>query len=138
MARQLTTEQTVARDEKRAKFQAMALSIAEMTDDQRAELASKMPALATIEGRPLSMHNSCLIATQLPTATIVGGFRQWLAAGRCVAKGQRGLSIWIPTSRKGKSEDGQADGTADVYFVAGTVFDISQTVELDTQPNTAE
>ena len=107
-----------------------------MTEDERAELVTKVGAVVTCEGRALSPFNSCLVLTQLPTASVVGGFRQWLDKGRCVRKGEHGLMIWIPT---GKAEKGEADapppegeGIDDsaprrAGFIAGTVFDVSQT-----------
>lgn len=68
--------------------------------------------------------------------TVVAGFRQWIKAGRCVCKGEHGLTIWVPVGGKkavrieeqGSNEsETQEDG---VSFVLGTVFDISQTREL--------
>ncbi len=122
-------------DERKARFRTLAKQIADMTDAQRAELAAKVVGLANIEGRSLSLYNSCFIASQCPTATIVGGFRQWLNAGRCVRKGETGLMIWVPIFKK--SDNGQDAGTSDAKakpddtrFLIGTVFDVSQTDEL--------
>lgn len=107
-----------------------------MSDAARAELAAQLPGLVTVEGRALSFKNTCLVAVQKPDATMVGGFRQWLKAGRCVAKGSVGLMIWVPTGKRDSEapaaadketggEDGERPG-----FIMGTVFDVSQTVEL--------
>jgi hypothetical protein len=52
-----------------------------MTDDERAALVAHVGAVVTCEGRALSVHNSCLVLTQFPTASMVGGFRQWKAHG---------------------------------------------------------
>jgi antirestriction protein ArdC len=89
----------------------------------------KVGAIVTCEGRSLSPFNTCLVLNQLPTASMVGGFRQWLDKGRAVKKGEHGLMIWIPT--KGKDDKPTAEDieqeTARPNFVMGTVFDISQT-----------
>lgn len=100
MKRQLTPEQKAKSEARREKFRALAKQISSLSDDARQMLAAKLPALATIEGRILSLHNACLIAVQKPDATIVGGFRQWLDAGRCVRKGECGLMIWVPTGKR--------------------------------------
>lgn len=41
----------------------------------------------------LEFKNTMLLFTQKPNASIVGGFKQWLKAGRVVQKGQG--AIWI-------------------------------------------
>lgn len=102
----------------------LAGKISQMTEQQRLEMAQKMPVL-TIEGHPLSPFNACLVASQKPDVTIVGGFKQWITHGRCVAKGQHGLGIWIPCKPKKGSQDEEK-----VFFTFGNVFDISQTIEL--------
>ena len=124
MKRTLTPEQQQRRE---ARYQ-LARDIAAMTEEQRASLAARS-SIATIEGRTLSPFNACMVASQCPNATIVGGFRQWLAAGRCVRKGEHGFAIWCPTSKK--TED-DSEETA-VRFVLGTVFDVSQTDEITDQ-----
>lgn len=142
MKKQATAEQKAAAEARRAKFRAIAKQIADMTDAQRAELSARCPVIVTVEGRALSGKNSLLVAFQCPTATMVGGFRQWIKAGRCVRKGQRGLMIWVPTG--GKKEDGASGEKApqtdaeETRFVMGTVFDVSQTRALDEAPDLAE
>jgi hypothetical protein len=140
MARhQPTAQQKAAAAERRAQFTELANRVAEMTDDERAALVLKLGAIVTCEGRALSVHNSCLVLTQLPTASMVGGFRQWKAHGRSVKRGEHGLMIWVPTARKTDAEPTasavppaadaeQPEGEAKrAGFVMGTVFDISQT-----------
>jgi hypothetical protein len=103
---------------------------------------ARVGAIVTCEGHALSVHNSCLVLAQLPTASVVGGFRQWKEHGRSVRKGERGLMIWVPTSCKADAEqpapeaqppaEGQTEGGARRSgFVMGTVFDISQTEPTD-------
>ena len=127
----LTDDQIAARDARRARFSALAKQIAAMTDAERATLAaSLMPT--TIEGRPLSVHNACLIAVQCPTATLVGGFNQWITAGRCVRKGEHGLMIWAPTKPRETTTETQESDTDHRAFIMVTVFDIQQTEPLAT------
>lgn len=114
--------------EKKSRFDAMIKQIAAMCDEEREALAARSP-IVTIEQRPLSARNQCLIAMQRPSATIVGGFRQWLNAGRCVRKGEKGLTILVPAAKKGKPD--QPAESDSVWFMRGTVFDISQTAPTD-------
>lgn len=73
-----------------------------------------------------SMRNVWLIYTQCPTATHVAGYHKWLELGRHVRKGETGISILAPLTRKTKDEEG-----GDTYYISGfktaTVFDIGQT-----------
>lgn len=137
MKRTLTAEQAAARDERRGRMRAIAKQISAMSEEQRQALAARCP-VATIEGRTLSLHNQCMVATQLPSATVVGGFRQWITAGRAVRKGEHGLAIWVPIGKK-TGENQPVDNhlsTSEAErpgFILGTVFDISQTQEIETQ-----
>lgn len=130
MKRTLTPEQEDAARERRNTFRALAGKIGRMTADERGALAASLPVIATVEGRTLSVFNQCLVASQCPTATLVGGFQQWIKAGRAVRKGEHGLAIWIPTMRQGKDEVSGEDETAETHFIMGTVFDVSQTGEI--------
>ncbi len=127
MKHKLTPEETAARDAKRARFQSLVKNLAAMPDAERAGLAVQCGAVLTVEGRGLSVTNTILCFLQRPGVSVVGGFRQWLAAGRCVRKGEHGLTIWIPLGAKaneaGETGDGKRFGTA-------TVFDVGQTVEF--------
>lgn len=102
-----------------------ATQIAAMSEAQRTELASLM-AITTIEGHALSMRNQLLCVMQTPAPiTVVGGFKQWLGAGRCVKKGEKALYILHPCAKK--SADGESAG---VYFREAAIFDVSQTQEV--------
>lgn len=134
MKRNLTPEQQSAADARRKSFRELAGRISRMSADERAALAARLPAIATIEGRTLSVFNACLIASQNPQATIVGGFRQWIKAGRAVRKGEHGLAIWIPTQRANNGDEHSGeDDSAETHFFLGTVFDVSQTQEVETE-----
>ena len=127
--RQATAEQKAAAAERRSKMRAIAKTISDLDAAQRASLAARSN-IVTIEGRALSVFNQCFAATQNPTATVVGGFRQWLAAGRAVRKGEHGIAIWVPCKRK--DADGQEGEADETRFILGTVFDVSQTIEVET------
>ena len=104
--RTLTPEQEAARAEKRAKVNALVKKVGAMSDGERQELFARFAGIVTCEGRQLSLTNTILCALQFPGATMVGGFRQWLKCGRCVAKGQKsGMSIFVPLGKKGAGED---------------------------------
>ena len=132
-----TAEQRQHAAERRGRFRALAAQVAEMSDDERAALVMRVGAIVTCEGRALSPFNSCLVLSQLPTASMVGGFWQWKDKGRAVRKGARGLMIWIPKHRGDASEEappvtdasgGESEEKAKrSSFVTGTVFDVSQT-----------
>jgi hypothetical protein len=136
--RQLTPEQIAARDARRARVKDLCKQIKAMSPEQRQALAMQHQ-IVTIEDRGLSPYNQCLIMMQKPDATIVGGFRQWLRDGRCVMKGESGLSIWIPRFPKAAGDGDEPIADADdVRFIAGVVFDVSQTVALEEQPQVTD
>ena len=88
----------------------------------------KAPAFLpqSIEGKGYSLTNTMLILLQAPYATVLGGFRQWKAAGRQVRKGERGILIWVPSVSRQEGE-GEGEGPAEVHFLTGYVFDVAQT-----------
>ena len=137
----LTPEQQAAKLARRERFKAIVKQVAEMTDEQRIALTQSVGAVLTVDGRALSVHNTCLLITQYPGVSLVGGFRQWLAQGRCVQKGQHGLMIWVPVRRKSKSVEETGDGEAEDQesqesrpgFIVGTVFDVKQTEMIKQQ-----
>jgi antirestriction protein ArdC len=90
-------------------------------------MAAQMPYLVTVEGHALSIHNACLVALQLPSATILGGYRQWQAAGRQVRKGEHGLMIWAPRMKK----DADTGDEERAGFIPINLFDVSQTDAAD-------
>lgn len=111
-----------------------------MPELERVQLANRL-GIVTCEGHELSLCNTMLVALQCPTASIVGGFRQWLKQGRCVKKGEHGMMIWCPTGGKPGEVPpmavivyGTEPPKADHRFIIGTVFDISQTAELEAEP----
>jgi hypothetical protein len=130
--RPLTPEQQARSDEKRAAMRNLCKKIAAMTDEDRTALAQSIPAIFTCEQRMLSDFNQCLLASQRPDATIVGGFRQWLKQGRVVRKGEHGSYIWVPLGAKEETADGSSSTVMhpdDRRFLMVAVFDIAQTEE---------
>src|SRR5262245_31491125 len=89
--------------------------VSAMPADARAALAVRA-GIRTIEGRELSVFNQCLVVNQFAAVSIVGGFQQWKRAGRSVAKGARGLAIWVPTGRRAGAGEGQAEPAAGDVF----------------------
>lgn len=143
MKKELSPEQTAKRDERRAKFKALWKQVADTPELERIEMANRL-GLVTCEGHSLSPGNQYLIALQCPTASVMGGFRQWLKHGRCVRKGEHGAMIWVPTGSKSVNEPttakaeivtaDESNGAGDTRFIIGTVFDIGQTDALTDQP----
>lgn len=134
MRRQPTAAQKAAAEARRNRFRELVKNVADMTDEQRAEIVNNFGAIVTCEGRVLSHFNTCLILSQTEgKASMVGGFNQWKDKGRSVKKGEHGLMIWIPSIRKGE-QGSESPTTGDVdkvemRFTMGTVFDITQTEE---------
>lgn len=127
--------------ERREKMRELSKRIAALSPEQRQAIANKN-GVFTIAGRPLSTFNTVFILNQNERASVVGGFRQWKDAGRSVKKGESGLALWVPCSKKETAapadapEGTEAEGARPSYII-GYVFDITQTQEGTTNP-TAE
>jgi hypothetical protein len=128
MRRPPTPEQKQKAVERREKFRALVRQVAQMSDSDRQAMIMSVGAVVTCEGRALSPTNTLLCLMQCSGVSMVGGFKQWLRQGRAVSKGQHGIAIWIPCAGK-KSEEGAEE--SETYFTMGTVFDISQTQEIE-------
>lgn len=133
MRREPTEAQRAAAAERRAAMRKLAKRVSAMTSDERNAIAARL-GVVTIEGRSLSPFNSCMVWCQNPTASVVGGFRQWIRAGRAVCKGEHGMAIWVPTIRTRKAPDSSPEvpDADSIGFVLGTVFDVTQTQEIET------
>jgi hypothetical protein len=136
MRREYTAEQKAATEARRERFRGFVKQIGKMTDEQRKVFADKMPVIVTADGHPLSGPNMMLVALQCPGVTVVGGFRQWLKHGRAVRKGEHGAMIWFPKAMNQRDTEPTTHDpeTNEVRFLIGTVFDISQTEEIQ-QPS---
>ena len=117
------------------KLQEVRKKLANLTEAELTMLKSKT-AIITVEGHHLSPTNRMMCYIQAEpmgiTPTIVGGYRQWQAAGKQVKKGEHGFSIMFPSGIK-KSEDGAVNDD-NLYFLAATVFDISQVEVKENKP----
>lgn len=132
MKKQRTAEQIAKSEERKKRMREYAAQIGKLSDQERLAMARACLVKKLEGGEPFSNFNQCMIALQLPTATVLGGFRQWLTAGRAVRKGQSGLGIWVPIGPKRTDEATGEKSTDKQGFILGTVFDISQTQEIET------
>jgi antirestriction protein ArdC len=74
-----------------------------------------------------SANNVILILMQRPDATRVAGYRTWLALGRQVRKGEKGLTILAPSRRTIEDEKTGEKKSVLTGFRTVAVFDIGQT-----------
>jgi hypothetical protein len=129
--RTLTPEQEAQKQARKERFSELCKKIKAMGDGEKAKWLQEAGAVYTVEGHALSPRNTILCYFQKPGITIVGGFKQWLAKGRCVRKGEHGISILVPCSHKQTNDSTGTEETSDTFFVCGTVFDVGQTDELE-------
>jgi antirestriction protein ArdC len=71
-----------------------------------------------------SFSNCYLIWLQCPLASYVMGYQQWKALGRQVRRGETGIAIIAPITKKREGEEKQYDL---VGYKSAVIFDISQT-----------
>lgn len=99
----------------------LAMSLAEGRSESLTEYLDAMSRF-----HAYSFGNCLLIAKQRPTATLVAGFHAWKKRGCSVKKGERGICILAPMTRR--ADDGEEDETKKVFgYRAVHVFDVSQT-----------
>lgn len=130
MKRQPTPEQKEKAEARRAHLRELAERVAAMTDEEKAALLDKVGTVLTCEGHPLSPKNSLLLAYQAEHVSMVGGYNQWINAGRQVRKGETSLGIWIPKEQKpdaNRPEGMISEQDLRPFFIFGSVFDITQT-----------
>lgn len=103
-----------------------------------AELTEQVETLRTSEGwtawletaarfHRYSVGNQLLIAMQREDATYVAGFKTWQALGRQVRKGERGIRILAPCTRKVHDDEDDTERVVVAGFRPVAVFDIAQT-----------
>jgi len=85
------------------------------------EIAKQYPALIA----RFSVRNCMMILAQKGDAVECAGFHDWRKVGRTVRKGEKGLAIVVPMTRKND------DGDDDTWFTWRYVFDITQTEALE-------
>jgi len=137
--RHITEEQKAKTKERRQILRQIVKEIAKMSEDQRKAISEKMGLLVNPNGHPFSLFNTLLIASQgAQNPTILGGFKQWREHGRAVKKGEHGYAIFFPVTPKNGDQDEPKEEDIEedtLKFYIGYVFDISQTIEIETQNN---
>jgi len=118
----------------------------ERLEEMHGALVAKTAALVTSEGwmeylafaarfRQYSFNNTMLILIQKPDATRVASYKKWQELGRQVRKGEKGLQIFAPMTRRAKPEEGgDEERRVLVGFRLVSTFDVSQT-EGDALPD---
>lgn len=74
-----------------------------------------------------SFRNIVMIYEQMPEASRVAGYRVWQKLGRQVRKGETGITIFAPVTRKIEDKDSGDSKRIISGFKTATVFDVSQT-----------
>jgi hypothetical protein len=127
-----------SREEKHERIQQMtAEALGQLSDALDAGRSETLKAYLTTMAKfhTYSFGNQMLIAWQRPDATHVAGFHAWKKLGRTVNKGEHGIMILAPITRKvGTAEEHHADGTTETEGIRRLVnvkpvyvFDINQT-----------
>lgn len=128
----ISEKKKAASKKRRENLRSVSKKIAKMDSKDQAVLASPMANVVRINGEPLSLRNQCLLSVQSKEpCTMVGGYDQWIKAGRIVNKGEKGMGIRVPCQPREDAEEDdeeQEDGSKKrMYFTFGFVFDIRQT-----------
>jgi hypothetical protein len=113
--------------ERRAKLSEIWKQVGALSDEEKQAMIEACPIVHSCDGPTLSTGNTLLLAFQMQNVTVVGGYRQWQQYNRHVKKGEHGLGIWIPSKKKTE----KASDEDEMRFFFGTVFDISQTAEME-------
>ena len=116
-------------DEKKEKISKIIKQLADLPAEKREELSSRL-GIINPEGHLLTPRNQCLIYFQNIddiSISVVAGYKQWQKYQRQVKKGSHGFLIAVPSGQQKQEEDKEP---GEVYFFYKTVFDISQTEEL--------
>jgi len=118
-------------NERQTAVRKLAGEIAKMTDEQRQEIANKLGTVINPDGHALTLNNTILLwmQSQRTDLTVIAGFKQWIKAGRVVRKGEHSIGcIMVPI--RGKKEEENGEEKRPLYFKMVSVFDVSQTDEL--------
>ncbi len=133
----MTAEQQAKYEAKKSRMKELTELWGKMSQTERDSLVAKIGAIPTTEGRALSPRNTMLCYYQREGVSMVGGFKQWLTQGRCVKKGETGISILFPSKFVKEGEVPDENSKEYMRFFAGTVFDISQTQPVEDRENLA-
>ncbi len=81
-----------------------------------------------------SANNCLLIRSQRPDASRVAGLKRWNALGYTVRKGERGIWIWAPVTKKIDEARASEPREIVVAFRPAPVFDAGQLNEIENKP----
>lgn len=91
-----------------------------------------MSRLRSLSCTRYSWQNCLLILMQNSEATVVAGFHDWKKVGRSVKKGEKGLAIRAPFTKKlDEIDDSSGEPKKVTYFNLVYVWDIEQTTGPD-------
>lgn len=122
--KEATPEQKAAAKARRETIIAIGRQIQGMSEEQRLAFAADYPVV-TCEGHRLSPFNCCLVASQQPDITVVGGIQQWRKVGRKVRKGGKSVGMFV------HKDHGDEPPVNSAYeWMVVSVFDITQTEEV--------
>lgn len=130
MARQYTKKSAEEKQAEAAKYaEQLAEGVARIRSSE--EYKKFLDCMSLFHG--YSFRNTMMIFTQRPDASRVAGFSTWKKLGRSVRKGEHGIRIWAPMTKKRDDED-EAAAEMDAKAVTAlrgfrlvSVFDIAQT-----------
>ena len=115
--------------DKKNKIKILMKQLKSIDEEQREVIAGEL-GITNPEGHILSTRNQCLLVFQAGDnpLSVVAGFKQWQKSGRIVSKGNHGYLIAVPAKNKSENENEEDD---EMFFLYKTVFDISQTEQLE-------
>ena len=122
-------ETTEARQDRKARIKEIRQKLANLTPEQRQQILNTY-SIATVDGHVLSGHNTIMLyfqAVNRTIPTVVGGYRQWQAAGKQVMKGEHGSAILFPVGSK--DDDGELLEVE--HYYTAIVFDITQVEDIE-------
>ena len=111
---------------RREKISLLNKQITSLSEEKKNQIAKKL-GVVNIEGKYYSLHNQLLLSMQIDNPTVVAGFKQWQESKRKIKKGEHGALILFPVG----SKDNNGLVEEPTNFLTATVFDISQTEEMN-------
>jgi hypothetical protein len=117
--------------DRQSKIKELRTKLSSLNESQRNEII-KHGIVTNIDGHILSLHNTLLVHLQSSDfiPSVVAGFNQWIKQGKAVKRGQHGIMIFFPVGNK--NDDNEVISPTNFY--TATVFDISQVMDIGTQP----
>lgn len=129
-------------EQRKAEAEALRQTLVNQADALRESGEWRRFLASAVPLRAFSIRNVMLILAQRDSATDVAGFRQWLARGRAVRKGEKSIKIMAPSTRKTGKTVVDANGAESdqkiTVFRPVSVFDIAQTDPVDGHDETPQ